>query len=887
MSEVFKNVNKKLDPGFKFGQQSASTGNDVNMGGEGSSSSRSSSKVNSTAAQNASSSSNLFGGASSAPKNLSAFGALSLGRNDPSQSTQQSGQQSSNSNRSLFDRVERPPGSSASAAAPSLSSFAPLSGGNDPPQSTQQASGTSRSLLDRIQKPPGSSASTTAPSLSSFAPLSGGNDPPQSTKKANLDWGELLANIKPPPQGPTVFGQSISSLFGLGPSQTKTTSNMFASTTANNASTTGLPAASSLFGQSLQEGQNQAGPQGSTIGQGQDGTVAGKPSQIGIFDGLLEKGRKRQRENEGSHSFSELPSLQLNLSDIAKRARELGGSNLQGGRGADSSAHYLLAASGVNPGSTRRDLDDLATQQSFGGSVQQQAGFEPDTHKYLNQLQQQSTLKMISEGLDRAHRNFDQYLEESVDINWNLQRKKIYEHFGLTPRGVHGGDDLDGLGGKGAFGKSSRKSRLGKTTRNGESTMNRSIFGQSSIQKSVIGTPGKGSTNAALFADATEKNGTLPGALDGRFQREKQRKYIERVQALNQHRLQKFQNTQSSFSVLAEFQSLEDQPGGDSPKQLVDAYSALINIVGDENTKERHFADDYLDETPNSAKAIKIRKKIIDGSRASLEKAFYKQLENLVAKNPKEAQLGGIPTAFNKIKAYVNIRHSRKDLVPDGFDLFYAGGEYVWPILFFCLRCGLIKEAADFVTSNAVLFRTFDKNIITYLTNYATNSDRRLDRKLQILCNNVYTSISKADAMDPYRVACYKIIGRCDLIKRSLDNISQGVEDWTWLQFNLAREVNRAEENAGDVFGLEEVRETILEIGERHFAKGAEGVGGWGTFFHLQILAGMFERAISFLYSYSYMSAVHFAIALDYYGLLRVSDFGVSETELCKSRHVK
>ena len=660
---------------------------------------------------------------------------------------------------------------------------------------------------------------------------------------------------------------------------------MFGGATTNNASTSAPQATSSLFGQQPpQQGPNQPGQQGSTLGQGQDGTGAGKPTQIGYFDNLLEKGRKRHRDNDGGPGFQELPSLQLNMSDIAKRARELGGTGLPGGRGADSSAHYLLAASGVNPGNTRRELEDLATQQSSGGSVQQQPGFEPDTHKYLNHLQQQSTLKMISEGLERAHRNFDEYLEESVDINWDLQRKKIYDHFGLTPRGGDGVDDFASPNGKGAFGRSSRRSRLGKSARNGEVSLNRSIFGQSSIQKSVIGTPGKGSTNAALFADVTEKNGAAPAPLDDRYLRDKQRKYADKVQALNQSRLQKFQRRQrrqSPFSVLAEFQSLEDQTGGDSPKQLVEAYSALIQIVG-EDTKERQLADDYLDESPNSAKSMKIRKTIIDGSRASLEKAFYKQVENLVAKNPKEAQLGGVPTAFNKVKAYIKIRHARKDIVPDGFDLFYNNGDYVWPIIYFCLRCGLAKEAADYVTTNAVAFRTFDKNIITYLTNYASNPDRRLDRKLQPLCNNVYTSLSKADAIDPYRVACYKIIGRCDLTKRSLDNINQGVEDWIWLQFNLAREVNRAEESAADVFGLEEVRETIHEIGERHFAKGAEASGSWGTFFHLQILGGMFEQAVSFLYAHSYMAAVHFAIALDYYGLLRVSDFAVSETELCK-----
>ena len=40
----------------------------------------------------------------------------------------------------------------------------------------------------------------------------------------------------------------------------------------------------------------------------------------------------------------------------------------------------------------------------------------------------------------------------------------------------------------------------------------------------------------------------------------------------------------------------------------------------------------------------------------------------------------------------------------------------------------------------------------------------------------------------------------------------------------------------------------------------------------MQILAGMFEKAVADLYPHNYVSATHFAIALDFYGLLRVAD---------------
>lgn len=47
--------------------------------------------------------------------------------------------------------------------------------------------------------------------------------------------------------------------------------------------------------------------------------------QPGYFDSLLEKGKKRARVGDGGPAFGELPTLQLGLEDIARRARELGG----------------------------------------------------------------------------------------------------------------------------------------------------------------------------------------------------------------------------------------------------------------------------------------------------------------------------------------------------------------------------------------------------------------------------------------------------------------------------------------------------------------------------------------------------------------------------------
>lgn len=264
---------------------------------------------------------------------------------------------------------------------------------------------------------------------------------------------------------------------------------------------------------------------------------------------------------------------------------------------------------------------------------------------------------------------------------------------------------------------------------------------------------------------------------------------------------------------------------------------------------------------------------------------FYDHIEQLVARNPREANLGGVPTKINQVRAYIRIRSTRRDLTPDSTDLQTLGDDYCWALIFYLLRSGLVKETAEYVTTNAVAFRALDRNFVTYITSFASSSDRRLPRAMQDRINAEYqqrSRIAPENSLDPYRMACYKIIGRCELHRRAIDGLNQGVEDWIWLQFTLAREVNRLEEVAGEVYGLEELREDIRNVGQRHFSSGSDALGGYGTYFFLQILGGMFEQAVAYLYSHSYVAAVHFAIALDFYGLLRVSDFTTSESDLCE-----
>ncbi|KAJ2978316.1 hypothetical protein NUW58_g7535 [Xylaria curta] len=496
---------------------------------------------------------------------------------------------------------------------------------------------------------------------------------------------------------------------------------------------------------------------------------------------------------------------------------------------------------------------------------------------------------MIADGLDRSAKDFDDFLEDNITMEWEAQRKRIYEHFGIKSRRRRARRPWRGS----LRQRIIRRVRPIKKKSESISLCERllakgSALGRSILQKSVIGTPSKIGSHQPEFKDVEDTAGAPAAApngssIDDRFIREKQGKLADRVRDLNLARLEKI-----PYPILHEFAEVESRTGDRHAQQLVDAYHAAMSIVGenpaaetfagDATARERQFKDNYLDPNDKSTASVQMRRRILDGANRFLEKKFFREVESVIAKHNKEAAMGGRPDVINKIRAYVRLRHARRDLVPDKIELQQdSEGEFVWAIVFFLLRSGHITEAAQYVKAQSTVFRTIDRTFASYLLEFVASPERRLRRQLQDRCNNEYNQRARnapENSIDPYRMACYKVIGRCDVSNRSLENLNTEIDDWIWLQFNLARENDKSTEVAAESYGLQDLRASIREIGLKHFPKTpAEDTNGtFGMFFYLQILAGMFEQAVSYLYTFSYVDAIHFAIALEFYGLLRPAD---------------
>lgn len=114
------------------------------------------------------------------------------------------------------------------------------------------------------------------------------------------------------------------SLFGGGGGLGATTQAPNTSTSIlGNSSTTQTFSGASLFGSKPQDQQQPA--QSSLFPQSQAQSGSSQATQPAFFNSLLERGRKRPLSSMAqSNNFEDLPSLQLGLDDIRRKARELG-----------------------------------------------------------------------------------------------------------------------------------------------------------------------------------------------------------------------------------------------------------------------------------------------------------------------------------------------------------------------------------------------------------------------------------------------------------------------------------------------------------------------------------------------------------------------------------
>lgn len=244
-------------------------------------------------------------------------------------------------------------------------------------------------------------------------------------------------------------------------------------------------------------------------------------------------------------------------------------------------------------------------------------------------------------------------------------------------------------------------------------------------------------------------------------------------------------------------------------------------------------------------------------ARTFLEKQFWEHINFEIANNRQNAKLGGTPSAFSKVKAYVRLK-------------YYHNGQWdshitvvnqtpIWAYIYYLVRAGFIEDALKLVLERTDIFSTIGSTFATFFKAWAESPTNSLPRNYVEMIQSEYHQLFRPGrAFDPYRQALWKIIGRCELYKRSLPQVAVTTEDWLWLQLVLCRDASDPASVAypGSTYTLDDLKAYILEIGPSHLASEPT------KYFLILGLLGLWTEAVSFLRPHAEVHAVHFAIAL-------------------------
>lgn len=121
---------------------------------------------------------------------------------------------------------------------------------------------------------------------------------------------------------------------------------------------------------------------------------------------------------------------------------------------------------------------------------------------------------------------------------------------------------------------------------------------------------------------------------------------------------------------------------------------------------------------------------------------------------------------------------------------------------------------------------------------------------------------------DPYKMTLLKIIGHCDLSRKTITDVISTSEDYLWLQFWLIQDSLLEESEGPASYSLADLQRTITDFGPQHFDP--KQSNPW-QYFGILMLVGLFERALEYLYQQGQIiDTVHFALVLLQAGTLRI-----------------
>lgn len=522
----------------------------------------------------------------------------------------------------------------------------------------------------------------------------------------------------------------------------------------------------------------------------------------------------------------DLGRVQLGLPELQQVLK----TRTPGGIKVDAKAHYLLAGSGFNAEQVQSEISMLrfSIEQDHSRPV----GFvNRGVEGYLSSKKSDNVFASIDSLVQSSTRDFDSFVAQKLALDWRGLKQQIQTMLGMPV-----GAAASAVAAAAAANQTADLTSYAAA----ETTLAAINWGRRRVGRLLLGEATTEMPDPATMQRARDFAAVV-GEINDSWQLNK---------PLNVAR--RFAEVSAAYEVA-------------SSPQLNDTWRAIELLAGPQPTR-RQFAKQYLSSQPGEQ--TRMRQLITFKSKEYLEQQYRAYIEGEIDSHRHEANLGGIPSSYNKVKAFVALKYLRNDQWDSRIETINKTP--IWAQLYYLVRAGYLKEASQLVLERNDIFESVESTFAAYFTAYFQSPDHMLSEHYREMIHTEYAQLFRPGAVfDPFKQALYKIIGRCELQRSSLPQVAVTTEDWLWLQLALVREATAGTELRNDRYDLSDLQRVVLETGAEHF----EPTGlNPGKFFGLQILVGLYENAVEFLYKSHELYAVHYAITLASYGLLRPDD---------------
>lgn len=606
-----------------------------------------------------------------------------------------------------------------------------------------------------------------------------------------------------------------------------------------------------------------------------------KSKKLSSLDDLVQSSRNLPRR------LDDIDTLYLSLNEIQKRATKLRKYNKSGTEANPyTKAHYLLIGKGLTIEEIENDLNAIKKQvrkseynnQLSRSTSAQNANMNAFARQkpgnlefYMSRQKDEDVLSAIENSLSSAAKDFDNYVNKNINLDWKRRKGELCEKLSTVLK-------------RDASTSLASPDKKSKKLTQKEIIEKQLIWGTHTSKSIISSNFNFNDVQSAKHLDSIV-NPNISYAMRKKFELN-----AEVIYELNEAR-----QKNTWYKLATVFSTLNKSDiGSIKSEQLHDSWIILRDFCenpdgeSDNKPRENIFAKGTY-ASLNSFESIKLKENIVQSSRAYLESQFRDYINDLYSVNKtsttkdfaKFDQAKLLTPNVDKVLNFIELTLKTKQKGWKVSNMTFVNGLPLWAILFYLLRAGCFEEVGIFVSRFESSFQKLEKSFPLYLKSYCESDDKRLPQELQGRITNEFNQYFKNSAkdIDPYRYATYKLIGRCDLARKTLPSITLSIEDWLWLHLSLIKEDdtiygqdfpgdNDGENVANETYSLLDLQKNVLEFGAEAFNSSTKNP----MYLQTLLLVGLYEDAIKYLMFNNEIDAVHLAITLNYYGLIRISD---------------